>query len=445
MFWASSALRVRSGQQHPCPSALYVATRTTGRVARAHTRKPFTSNSGNAYVVCALGICEFRLFGARRSAVCVHTATRHVPVAVRSCMLAQRLSCRIRIVQTVTPLRAGTRGFVGGEGVGRWTASRAKQQPRQSWDWQQHEDRALARAEPPAMGEKRKADEGGGPTSKSAKKQLVNPNRMRELKGGDVGDGPVLYWCVRRGLLVHARRCVATNMQSRTLCRAAQGCAPNNCSVVSVTAALICVSFLAWIARYSTNPSALSTNTCPIHRMSRDQRIRDNWALLYAAEQAQTKGSHLAVCFNLLDTFLSAGARQFGFMLRGLRELAPRLEAANVRFHLLRGEPKDTVPRLVEELGAALLVADQSPLRLKKEWSRDVAAALDVPFHEVDAHNIVPVRATASFATAETCPACNAAACTFAPGQRHGAYHRRQFGNGSAMGGALCAGVGGIG
>jgi hypothetical protein len=127
-------------------------------------------------------------------------------------------------------------------------------------------------------------------------------------------------------------------------------------------------------------------------RMSRDQRIRDNWALLYAAEQATKQGSHVAVCFNLVDSFLFAGARQFGFMLRGLQELAPKLEKANIRFHFLRGDPVKTVPKLVQDLHASLLVTDMSPLRLGKEWRQGVASKVKVPFHEVDAHNVVPVR-----------------------------------------------------
>jgi hypothetical protein len=34
--------------------------------------------------------------------------------------------------------------------------------------------------------------------------------------------------------------------------------------------------------------------------------------------------------------YLHAGARQFGFMLRGLRELEPRLEALNIPFFLVK-------------------------------------------------------------------------------------------------------------
>ncbi len=39
--------------------------------------------------------------------------------------------------------------------------------------------------------------------------------------------------------------------------------------------------------------------TC-IRRMSRDQRIQDNWALLYACEQAAKSGAPVAICFNLV-------------------------------------------------------------------------------------------------------------------------------------------------
>ena len=53
--------------------------------------------------------------------------------------------------------------------------------------------------------------------------------------------------------------------------------------------------------------------------MSRDQRMADNWALLHAAARAQAAGRPLAVVFNLVTSFLNAGARQFCFMLRGLQ------------------------------------------------------------------------------------------------------------------------------
>lgn len=159
-----------------------------------------------------------------------------------------------------------------------------------------------------------------------------------------------------------------------------------------------------------------------------------------------------------MTEFLGAGARQFGFMLRGLRELQPKLEALNIPFFLLKGawgrrmvwreacggplggaaamqaaaralgsgrwsplgglgrdgagarppgsvtsrvpspcprplagDPTDTVPQLVQACGASLLVTDFAPLRLGRQWREGVAGKVTVPFHEVDAHNVVPV------------------------------------------------------
>ncbi|KIY94077.1 deoxyribodipyrimidine photo-lyase [Monoraphidium neglectum] len=175
--------------------------------------------------------------------------------------------------------------------------------------------------------EPKEADAGPSSKKSAAGPSLVNPKRWKVLHEGTAGDGPVIYW------------------------------------------------------------------------MSRDQRMRDNWALLHALEQAGKKGAPAAVAFNLVPEFLGAGARQFVFMLKGLREMAPRLEAHGIPFFLLqardsnfKGDPAATIPKLVRDTGAGLLVTDYSPLRLGRQWRDQVSAALGaVPFHEVDAHNVVPV------------------------------------------------------
>jgi len=45
-----------------------------------------------------------------------------------------------------------------------------------------------------------------------------------------------------------------------------------------------------------------------------------------------------AVVFSLVTKFLGAGARQFGFMLRGLVEMEAALAAKNIKFVLLEGK-----------------------------------------------------------------------------------------------------------
>jgi deoxyribodipyrimidine photo-lyase len=134
------------------------------------------------------------------------------------------------------------------------------------------------------------------------------------------------------------------------------------------------------------------TGTGPvIYWMSRDQRVRDNWALLYACQQASKNGAPVAVAFNLVTEYYNAGARQFAFMVKGLQVLAPKLEALGIPFFLLQGNPEETIPKLVKDCNASLLVTDYGPLRLGRQWRDTVANTVDCPFHEVDAHNVVPV------------------------------------------------------
>ena len=42
---------------------------------------------------------------------------------------------------------------------------------------------------------------------------------------------------------------------------------------------------------------------------------------------------------------------------------------------MLRGDPTKTVPKLVEDSGAALLITDFGPLRLGRQWRKEVRGA----------------------------------------------------------------------
>ena len=56
-----------------------------------------------------------------------------------------------------------------------------------------------------------------------------------------------------------------------------------------------------------------------VYWMSRDQRVHDNWALLYAQQEAQKRNVPFAVIFSLVPKYLEASIRMYGFMLRGCR------------------------------------------------------------------------------------------------------------------------------
>jgi deoxyribodipyrimidine photo-lyase len=127
-----------------------------------------------------------------------------------------------------------------------------------------------------------------------------------------------------------------------------------------------------------------------VYWMSRDQRVRDNWALLYAQELALSLGRPLGVVFCLAPAFLGATLRQYGFMLKGLQEVAGELADLTLPFFLLTGEPARELPRFVATHRVGAVVSDFSPLRLVRGWKTGVAEEIGVALEEVDAHNIVP-------------------------------------------------------
>jgi deoxyribodipyrimidine photo-lyase len=124
--------------------------------------------------------------------------------------------------------------------------------------------------------------------------------------------------------------------------------------------------------------------------MSRDQRVADNWALLYAQDLALRRQAPLVVAFCLVPSFLGATQRQYAFMLRALRQVKVDLAGLGIGFELLTGAPEEELPRLVTALGAAEMVVDFDPLRIKRAWRRQVGERVGIPIYEVDAHNVVP-------------------------------------------------------
>jgi deoxyribodipyrimidine photo-lyase len=138
--------------------------------------------------------------------------------------------------------------------------------------------------------------------------------------------------------------------------------------------------------------------------MSRDQRVADNWALIHAQQEALSRSAPLCVVFCLTRGFLGATFRHYDFMIQGLKEVEIELRALRIEFVLLQpAAGAQTIPATLSAfLGrrkAQLLVTDFSPLRLGRQWKRDVLAATatattgtsSIPVHQVDAHNIVPV------------------------------------------------------
>ncbi len=127
-----------------------------------------------------------------------------------------------------------------------------------------------------------------------------------------------------------------------------------------------------------------------IYWMSRDQRVKDNWALIASQEEALKRKQQLVVVFCLVDNFLEATERQYMFMIRGLKEVEKYLERLNIPFVLLTGKPGNEIPKFIKETGAGVLYTDFDPLKIKRRWKDEAGEKISIQFYEVDAHNIIP-------------------------------------------------------
>jgi deoxyribodipyrimidine photo-lyase len=127
-----------------------------------------------------------------------------------------------------------------------------------------------------------------------------------------------------------------------------------------------------------------------IYWMSRDQRVHDNWALLFAQQLASERKKGVAVIFSLVPEFLEATFRQYDFMLKGLIEVEQELKKYHIPFFVLLGSPPDEIIKFIKKHKASNLVTDFDPLKIKRNWKNEVAKKINIPFYEVDAHNVVP-------------------------------------------------------
>lgn len=127
-----------------------------------------------------------------------------------------------------------------------------------------------------------------------------------------------------------------------------------------------------------------------IYWMSRDQRLNDNWAVVFAQKIATEKNTSFGIVFSLVPDFLEATLRQYDFMLKGLQEVESKCKTVNIPFYLLLGKPEETIPEFCKQHNISALISDFDPLKIKRIWKREIAKQIEIPFYEVDAHNIVP-------------------------------------------------------
>ncbi len=128
-----------------------------------------------------------------------------------------------------------------------------------------------------------------------------------------------------------------------------------------------------------------------VYVMAREQRVRDNWALLYAQEKAKEHAVPLLVLFCIGPAFLEFSERHNVWLIMSLKNVAENLAQKNIPFLVIHGDWAETVSREFNTRNASCVVFDQNPLLPVRTWRKGAALRISAPVYEVDAHNIIPV------------------------------------------------------
>ncbi|XP_036331739.1 deoxyribodipyrimidine photo-lyase-like [Rhagoletis pomonella] len=156
--------------------------------------------------------------------------------------------------------------------------------------------------------------------------------------------------------------------------------------------------FIKKRVRVLSSENKVSESRCGgvLYWMSRDARVQDNWALLFAQRLALKFELPFLIAFCLNPGHLNTTLRQYEFLMGGLEEVECECRKLSIPFHLLIGQVDEHLSEMVRLHNISAVVCDFNPLREAQLHVENVKKALpvDVPFTQVDAHNVVPLWVT---------------------------------------------------
>lgn len=129
-----------------------------------------------------------------------------------------------------------------------------------------------------------------------------------------------------------------------------------------------------------------------IYWMHRDQRLEDNWAVVYGLELARKYNRSFGIVFSLRSDLIKhkGTLRMLDFMCSGLEFVEKKATSLGIATFFLVGNPAKTIPPFLNHQKAAILITDFSPLKTTLRWQRIILNHIQIPFYEVDSHNIIP-------------------------------------------------------
>lgn len=156
-----------------------------------------------------------------------------------------------------------------------------------------------------------------------------------------------------------------------------------------------------------------------VYWMNRECRVHDNWAFIYAREQAESRKVPLVVVYNLVPNFLGGIRRQWDFKVRGLEEVDLQLKKMHIPFFLVvekvsmkshiskrvvcvsdsESSMSDFTQSIFSDvcgIPVGEIVTDFSPVKEMRAWTEALVLKSKVKTTVIDAHNIVPVHVASS-------------------------------------------------
>lgn len=133
------------------------------------------------------------------------------------------------------------------------------------------------------------------------------------------------------------------------------------------------------------------TGKCVLYVMSRDQRVTDNHALIYAQQRALKLHLPLAVVFCLQENTGYRAREHYIFMLEGLRQVEDTLNKLNIPFIMLIGNAFERLSGIFHHTNPESVFFDLNPLIGYQKLLQKLSSLAKFPMYVVDNHNIVPV------------------------------------------------------
>src|SRR5689334_918328 len=130
---------------------------------------------------------------------------------------------------------------------------------------------------------------------------------------------------------------------------------------------------------------------CVVYWMQRAERGVDNPAPDCAIDVANELGLPVVAFFSAISNFPRANLRHYAFLNQGLHDAEKDMAERGVPL-IVRRPPENKLEQFLQDVGAAIVIGDENPLREPERWRRVLAGRLKIPFWTVDADVVVPSR-----------------------------------------------------